>query len=390
MRTPFWLPLLLGFLSAAGPLATDMYLPGMPAIEAEFHAIPGASQITLATWLLGLAFGQVLQGTLSDRFGRRAPLFVGLALYTLAAIGAAMAPNMAALATWRVFGAVGGSAGMVIPRAMVRDFATGNAAVRLMAQLMLVMGVGPILAPTIGGALLGLTGWRGIFWVQAGYGLLAMGLIAAVLPESLPPERRIRGSLLGLLGRWRGIITERGFLTHSLIAGATSLAVFSYLGGAPVVFAFYGLSPVAVGMMFGINGALFIIGTQINGALSHRIGAYRLLGFGIAMFATGGAMVAAAAFTGAFGFWGITLAMAVLLASTGYITPNTPVGALHRHAAHAGSASALLGTLQYGMGAVGGAVVATIADGTARPLGLVVAVAAVIAVAAGRARPAWR
>ena len=387
MRIPVWLPILLGYISAVGPLATDMYLPGMPALEAEFHAIPGSSQITLATWLFGLAIGQVVQGTLSDRFGRRGPLFGGMLLFTLSSVGCATAPNMTVLAIWRVFAAVGGSAGMVIPRAMVRDFATGNAAARMMSQQMLVMGVAPILAPTLGGLLVGFTGWRGIFGFQAGFGLAAMALILAFLPDSLPPERRIRASIVGLIARWRGIIVERGFLSHTLISGAVALAVFGYLGGAPVVFKLYGLSPVAAGVMFGINGAAFIIATQVNGALVHKVGSPALLRIGTWVFCLGCVLSAIAAFTGWFGFLGISAALLIMLCSTGLMAPNSPVGALVRHAAHAGSASALMGTLQYGLGALGGALVAAIADGTPRPMGLVIAAAAVLGLIAERMRP---
>jgi MFS transporter, DHA1 family, multidrug resistance protein len=385
-----WLPALLGYISAVGPLATDMYLPGLPTIEAEFHAIPGSSQITLAAWLLGLAIGQVLQGTLSDRFGRRAPLLVAMGLYLVATAGCALAPNLAVLATWRIFAAIGGSAGMVIPRAIVRDYVTGNAAARMMSQQMLVMGVAPILAPTLGGLLIGITGWRGIFWFQFGFGVLAMVLIWAFLPESLPLDRRVRTDLVGLLTRWTGIVTERGFLTHTVIAGATAIAVFSYLGGAPVLFRIYGLTPVLVGVMFGVNGLSFIIATQVNGALAHRVGGVRLMGFGVVAFAVGAALVTIACFSGLFGFVGLSVALVMMLASTGFMMPNAPVGALLRHAQHAGSASALMGTLQYTMGAASGVVVTAIADSTGRPLGIMAALAGVIALVAAWLRPTRR
>jgi len=383
-----WLALLLGYLSAVGPLATDMYLPGLPSIEASFGTVTGAGQITLAAWLAGLAVGQITQGTLSDRFGRRGPLMAGMVLYLLATIGCATANSMTGLALWRVVAAIGGSAGMVIPRAMVRDYATGNRAARMMSQQMLVMGVAPILAPALGGFLLTVTGWRGIFWFQAGFGLIGLGLILAYLPDSLAPEHRIRLDLAALITRYRSILVERSFQAHTLVAAAMATAVFAYLGGAPVIYIeMYGLTPVQTGMMFGINGASFILITQLNGLIVHRFGSLRLLQIGVFLFATMSFFVVLAAVTGFGGLVGIAIPITLMLSATGLIAPNTAVGALMRHAHQAGSASALLGTLQYGMGALGGTLVTLIADGTARPMALMVGIALVMALVGERLRP---
>jgi len=386
-RVPAWLPLLLGYLTAVGPLSTDMYLPGLPAIEASFAAPPGSSQITLATWLLGLAIGQVVQGSLSDRFGRRGPLLAGFGLYVLATIGCALAPSLAVMATWRVVAALGASAGMVIPRAVVRDFTSGNAAARMMSQQMLVMGVAPILAPTLGGFMLAYTGWQAIFWFQVGFGLLAMALITLFLPDSMAEEHRARLDVAGMVARYRSIIVERGFLTNTMIAGFCAVAIFSYLGGAPVVYSqMFGLSPVQSGMMFGTNAGAFILFSQINGALVHRIGGARLLQAGTVLFAFAGALTTITSWTGWGGTWGIAVPMTSMVGATGLIMPNTAVGALAKHPMQAGSASALMGTLQYGMGALSGAIVSTAADGSARPMGLMMLVAAVGVMVAERAR----
>jgi DHA1 family bicyclomycin/chloramphenicol resistance-like MFS transporter len=166
---PGWLPLLLGFLTAVGPLSTDMYLPAFPAIEAELGTRWGGVEGTLAAWFVGLAAGQMVQGTLADRLGRRPPLIAGTALYALASAGCALAPDMASLSIWRCAAAFGGAASAVIPRAVVRDLADGLAAARLMSRLMLVMGAAPVLAPSLGGLLLGAGGWRSIFWAAAAY-----------------------------------------------------------------------------------------------------------------------------------------------------------------------------------------------------------------------------
>ncbi len=388
MNVPKWLPLLLGFVSAVGPLATDMYLPGLPAIETEFAAAAGASQITLAAWLLGLGIGQVMQGTLSDRFGRRWPLLLGMGLFTVSSVGCALASGMAGLAVWRVLGAIGGSAGMVIPRAIVRDHVTGNRAARLMSQQMLVMGAAPILAPSLGGLLINVTGWRGIFWFQAGFGVAAIMLAAWALPDSLAPQDRMRVDLIGLLRRWRAILIEPVFAAHALVAGSVALAVFAYLGGVPGIYQHrFGLTPVGSGQMFGANAVAFIAATQINGLLAVRVGSARLLGWGVGLFAVSSAAVAVFCFGGISGFWGLTIPLTAMLAATGWMSPNAAVGALARHAVQAGSASALLGTVQYGLGAIGGATVAMLAGAGTVPMGAVMLAASVLAVVAARLRP---
>src|SRR5580698_1612296 len=192
MPFPRWLPLLLGFLQAIGPISIDMYLPAFPAIEAEFHAAQGSAQLTLATWILGLSFGQLGQGALADRFGRRVPLVGGMVVYTIASAGCAMAPSIAWLAIWRFVAALGGSASMIVPRAVVRDVAEGHNAARLMSRLILVLGAAPILAPSLGGLVLQFANWRGIFWITTGYGALGLVLAGAFLPDTLPAVRRVR------------------------------------------------------------------------------------------------------------------------------------------------------------------------------------------------------
>ena len=172
MKYPSWLPLLLGFLSATGPIATDMYLPAFPAIESSLHIPLGSAQWTLATWFIGLAIGQITQGSLADRFGRRAPLISATALFTLANVGCALSTDLVTLSFMRFLAAIGGSASMVIPRAIVRDLAEGHAAAKLMSRLILVSGVAPILAPTLGGFLLKIADWHFIFWFTVLYGTL--------------------------------------------------------------------------------------------------------------------------------------------------------------------------------------------------------------------------
>lgn len=385
---PAWLPLLLGFLTAVGPISTDMYLPAFPAIEAELGTARGSVEITLASWFVGLAFGQLVQGTLADRLGRRLPLIAGTAVYTAASVGCALANDMAALAAWRCVAAFGGAASAVIPRAMVRDLADGLAAARLMSKLMLVMGAAPILAPTIGGLLLGLGGWRMIFWASVAYGGLSCLLAWRLLPETLPPDRRAKRSFVTLLADFAQIGRERGFITHAMMGAAAMFSVFAFISGAPGVYIeHFGIAPAHFGLLFAISATGFIGASQFNPWLLHRLGARRVVAHALRLSGAAVVVVVLAAFTGVGGLMGIFIPAAVALACTGLVFPNAAVGALSRHAARAGSASALLGTLQFGCAALGSALVGALADGTPRPMALLMLVGSAAALAAAAARP---
>jgi DHA1 family bicyclomycin/chloramphenicol resistance-like MFS transporter len=383
-----WLPSLLGVLIAVGPVSTDMYLPAFPAIEASFGGGPGSAQITLATWFAGLAVGQITQGMLSDRFGRRVPLLFGTALYTLASAGCALAPGLMTLAVMRFVAAFGGSASMVIPRAIVRDLADGHQAARLMSRLMLVMGVAPILAPSLGGMVLGVADWHTIFWIAAVYGALCCAAVWRLLPETLPPRGRIALGPFALARRFATVLTERSFITHALILGGTSFAMFAYLGGSPDVFIVrFHLAPGAYGMLFGACAAGFIGASQINPALLQRFGAGRLMRAGTAAALAATCGLVALAMAGLGPWWAFGALVWLNMASSGFINPNATVGALSRHGAHAGSASALMGTLQYVLGAASGLLVGIAADGTARPMAVLMLLGAAGAALADRLRP---
>jgi len=389
MRVPSWLPLLLGFLTAVGPISTDMYLPAFPAIEASLGGRPGTAQITLATWFLGLAVGQITQGTLSDRFGRRAPLLAGTAIYTIASVGCALAPNLAMLSVMRMIAAFGGSASMVIPRAVVRDLADGHAAARMMSRLMLVMGVAPILAPTLGGIVLAHAGWQAIFWIVAAYGGVCCAVVWRALPETLPERSRVQLGPTAQLARYSAIARERSFLSHALIGGSALFGLFAYLGGAPDVFiAQFHLSPALFGGLFGVGAGGYIIATQFNPRLLLRFGPGPVMRAAIWTYVAATAAMLALAVAGT-GWWP-ALALPVLVSMTcmGFTTPNATVGALSRHAAHAGSASALMGTMQFCLGAVSGLMVGVLSDGSARPMAGLMFAGALGAAIADQGRPA--
>ena len=388
MPFPSWLPALLGLLAAVGPISTDMYLPAFPAIEAALGGRPGTAQVTLATWFLGLAIGQITQGTLSDRFGRRAPLIAGTALYTLASVGCALAPDLATLAAMRFLAAIGGSASMVIPRAIVRDLSDGHAAARMMSQLMLVMGVAPILAPTLGGFVLATLGWQAIFWLVALYGAICGVVVWRIMPETLAPLRRQHLGFVEQFTRYRAILMDRSFITHAGIGGFALFGLFGYLGGAPGVFIdSFHLTPALFGMLFGACAAGFIAASQVNPHAVRRFGAGRVIRLAVRVYVAATLGMTIVALVGAGPWWTVALPVLLSMMSMGFLLPNATVGALSRQAGHAGSASALMGTMQFCLGAVSGLLVGVLADGTARPMAIMMLLGACGAAAADLCRP---
>ncbi len=381
------LPLLLGFLAAVGPLSTDMYLPAFPAMEQSYGADPGAAQVTLASWFVGLAFGQLTQGSLTDRFGRRAPLLVGLVVYTLASVGCALAPNLTILTGLRFVAAFGGSASMVIPRAVIRDLADGHAAARLMSQLMLVMGAAPILAPGLGGAMLLVASWRLIFWFAAAHGLISILLVRRFLPETLPRARRMHLGIVGLLSRYVVVVRDRVFLVYALTGSFVMFGLFAYLSGSsPVYIGLYRLSAAESGALVGFCATGFIMGSQLAPRLLPRLGLGRVLRLASRAFLFGTVVMCGFAFAGGFGVWSVVLPAIFCTTCMGVVLPNASVGALSRHAGNAGSASAVMGMLQFLLAAISGSLVGLLTDGTARPMAALMLVGAACATLADRFR----
>jgi DHA1 family bicyclomycin/chloramphenicol resistance-like MFS transporter len=388
MSFPAWLPILLGFLTAVGPATTDMYLPAFPAIEASFGAPAGSAQLTLAAWFAGLSVGQLSQGTLSDRFGRKRPLVVATAIYTLACLGCALAPSIQWLAAFRALAAVGASAGMVIPRAMVRDLAEGHAAAVLLSRLSLVMGAAPILAPTLGSAVLAFADWRGIFWILTAYGATCCVLVLLLLPDTLPKERRIRLNVHEQLNRYRVILSERGFLTHASMGGFATFAFFAYLGGSsPVFIQGFGLTPARYAMVFGLNSFGLICCAQLNPLLLRYFGHFRVLRGVSRVHLAATATLTLIAFAGLHTLPLVIAPIFVAVSCMGMLNPNSIVGALARHQHHAGSASSVMGTGQYLLGAVSGLLVGFATDGTPRGMAVLMLLGSIGMMIADAHRP---
>ena len=368
------LALILGALAGMGPFSVDMYLPAFPALAQSLETTPGAVQGTLAVYFLGMAVGQVFYGPVADRFGRRGPLFAGLGLFALASAVCAVAPDIGSLTAARLAQALGGCSGMVIARAVVRDVTDERGAVRLMASLMLVMSIAPIVAPLVGGALLPVFGWRGIFVLLALYGVAMLAMIWRFLPETLPPERRRRDGFGATLGIWWGLLRDGRFMGHALAGGFIIGGMFAYIIGSPFVFMeLHGVQPGHYGFYFGANAIGIMVVGQAASRLAQKVAPARLLPVVLAIAAIAGLALLVVVATGAFGFRGIVVALFGYVAMIGAVMPLTVALGMGPHGKIAGNASALMGTLQFGIGAAVGAVLGAAQDGTALPMAAVIA-----------------
>jgi DHA1 family bicyclomycin/chloramphenicol resistance-like MFS transporter len=359
-----------------------MYLPAFPALARSLDTTPGAVQATLSTYLVGLALGQAIYGPLADRFGRRPPLVAGLLLYALASVGCALAPRIEALIALRFVQALGGSACLVIPRAIVRDRYDPQASARVYSQLMLVIGAAPILAPLVGGQIAALVGWRGIFALLAALGAVGLAMALVALPETRPPSAATAARAAGLADYAR-LLSDRRFMGFATCAGLAMAGMFAYISESPfVLIELYRIPAEAYGWVFGSNAAALIAASQLNVALVARwppetvlvraLVASALLGVGLAAVAAApGAPLAL--------LLGLLL---VYMGSRGFIQPNAVACAMAGHPQRAGSASALFGVLQFGGATAASVVVGLLHDGTARPMGLVVAGSGVLGLAA--------
>jgi L-glyceraldehyde 3-phosphate reductase len=342
---------ILGALTAIGPLSIDMYLPALPRLTRDLSTGAAQAQLTLTACLAGLAVGQVVAGPLSDALGRRRPLLAGVAIYVLASLLCVLAPTVEALIALRLVQGAAGAAGIVIARAVVRDLYDGPAAARFFTLLMLVNGLAPILAPVAGGQLLRVTPWPGIFGVIAAIGT-ALFLAALVgLRETLPLGRRATGGARATGAIFRRLLTDRSFVGYALSGGLAFAAMFTYISGSPFVLQdIYGLSPQAYSLVFGANALGLVATGQLCGHLTTRVPLRRLLRTGLTVVALGGVTVLIAVSAG-FGLGGVLPGLFLVVAGQGLILPTATALALSGRPAHvAGSASALLGLTQFAIG----------------------------------------
>ncbi len=383
--TVFGMALVLGLVSAIGPFAIDMYLPALPSIGASLGADLHAVQASLVAFILTMSVTQLFYGPLSDRIGRKAPLYVGMLLFGVGSIGCALAPGIGTLIAFRALQGVGAGAGAVIPRAIVRDLHTGSEAVRLMSLLMLVFSVSPILAPLTGSFVIALAGWRGIFWVVAAAAALGIALVAMRLPETRPVAARSASGTAGVLASYRLLLRDRAFVGLSLIGSFGMSAFLVYLANSSfVIIDHYGLSPTLYSLCFAANAAAFIGAAQFNGRLALRFGLLKVMAWaawGLMLVMLGLFVIMAAGVD--------RLAVMAVFLFVGYsflgiMLPNASVLALERHGAIAGTASALLGTVQMTGATLVMAVAGIFANG--KPLAMVGGIAACALAAFGLVR----
>src|SRR5439155_20231942 len=322
------LALVLGALSAFGPLSIDMYLPGFAAISRDLEASQAQVQFTLAVFFGGLGLGQAFYGPISDRYGRRRPLCFGVTLFVLAGAACALARSIEGLMAWRFVQSIGGCAGIVIARAVVRDRFDERESARVFSLLMLVMGLAPILAPLIGGQILVLFGWRAIFWTLAGFGLACLTAVVLVLGESLPSERRTAGGLSDALRVYARLLSDRAFIRFNLSGALAIAGMFAYIFGSPFVFMqVHGVRPDRYGWLFGLNALGLIGASQLNRLALGRVAGAGILSRALYVTAAAGVALLIAAWTGAGGLPALLLPLFVYIASLGFVLPNVTAAA---------------------------------------------------------------
>lgn len=357
-KLSFWVIIILGLLTAIGPLATDMYLPAFPQINQDLAGYGnGAAQMTLTVWFIGLAIGQFSIGPISDRFGRRIPLLIGIITFTIGSIGCAIASDFYLFCFFRFLSSLGGSAGIVIPRAMVRDISSGSIGIKIMAQLALVSCIVPIIAPSLGGLIVAQFPWRILFWIMGVYGVIGSFIVFFSLPDTLLQKYRIYSTISSILWRYVRIIKEPIFLSNTMITSFALFMIFAYLSGTPDVLSqFMGFSKLQLAAWFGINSFVIAACNQVNGLLVNKVKPYIMLNM-----ATNVAFITSIIFIilcfipiplNTFGIIIYCAPIVIIMGCLGFVFPNCTIFAFILHGRRIGSASALLGTIQFILGAI--------------------------------------
>lgn len=373
---------LLGSMVAIGPLSVDTYLPAFPEMRRALEASASSVQLTLTACLAGIALGQLVAGSLSDRLGRRLPIIAGLSSYVVASLLCAVAPDVLTLTGLRFLQGFAAAAGLVIAQAVVRDLHSGAAAVRLFSSLMLIIGVAPILAPVLGGQLLVLGSWRVIFVALAAISAVVLLAVVARLPETLPAERRDRRGLRQTLRTLRGLLRIRDFMGYAITSSLMFATVFAYVSGSSFVLQdIYGASPQLYSVIFGVNGIGLIAASQINARLVGRLEPIVLLRRAMLSTAAAALVLLAVVVAGGLGAWAVMVPLFVIVSSFAFVLPNATALALSDHPEVAGTASALLGTIQFMSGAAVAPLVGIAGTDTAVPMGIIMFLLGVAGVA---------
>jgi DHA1 family bicyclomycin/chloramphenicol resistance-like MFS transporter len=378
----------LGALSAFGPVTTDVYLPALPQAAAALHTTSTGIQSSLTACLLGLAVGQLIAGPFSDSRGRRTPLLAAMAMFVLTSVLCASAPNIVALDLFRLLQGGAGAAGVAICFAIVRDLYSGAAAARAYSILMAVFGIAPIVSPAIGGQLLRVTDWRGVFFALAGLGFAFLCCAYAWVGETLPVARRASGGLAARAAVLRRLAADTGFTGYALAGGFSFAALFAYISASPFIFqGLYHVSPQMFALFFAINASGTLLASIVNARLVQHFSPRTLLDLGLVGVAVGAVGVLVVALTAQHHPYALVAPLFVMVSSFGFTRPNAAALALDRHGDTAGSAAAVFGVIQSGLGAIA-APVTELGRHSSVPLGATVVIAASLAILARFT--AWR
>ena len=375
----FALTLLLSLLTALGPLTMDMYLPSLPAIGVALDASTAAVQLTISSYLLGFAVGQILYGPLSDRVGRRPVILAALVLYVAATVVCAGAQTIGILIAVRFVQALGGAGCIVLARAAVRDLYSGERAGRELSLMGSITAFAPIVAPAIGGVLQDAFGWRASFYLLVVFALIAGSAAARFLPETL--RQRASGPFsFGAMGAlYRSVLVHRGFLANLGILVAAFVGLFAWISGAPFVMqGLYAMTPVAFGATYAAGAAGYMVGAYVAARIVMRLGLDRTVGIGAGIMAAGGLAMAASVALGLSSVAWLVGTMTIYLAGMGLVLPQTQAGALTPFADRAGTASSLLGFAQQSSAAIAAAAIGHFLGSSAWPVAGTIAVAGVV------------
>ena len=372
--------LVLALLSSVAPLATDMYLPGFPTLSAELMASATATQMTLTGFLLGLAVGQLIIGPLSDRYGRHMPLLIGTALAVVSSLACAVAPNIETLMVLRILQGLGGSAGVVLARAVIIDRTVdATASARLFQIMMIIGGLAPALAPMVGTGIVAFAGWRTVFVVVGLLSLLSFIGIITHIPESLPREKRTGQGMSALWAGMLSVLGNRIYVGYTLTTAFAFMVMFAYIAASPFVFQnVLGLDPVQYALAFGVNAVGMALVSAISAKLVGRFSPRRLAGFGIVLMLASVLAILTSALVGA-GAVFMLPAIFATVTSISLILGNASALAIAETPYAAGTASAVMGALQFCLGAIASPLVGIAGKQAVLPMALVMLVASVLA-----------
>jgi DHA1 family bicyclomycin/chloramphenicol resistance-like MFS transporter len=364
-------------LQAFAPVSIDMYLPAMPQMEQVFHTTAAAVQYTMITFLVGFALGQSLYGPITDRFGRKPPLYVSLVLFIFSSAACALAPSIQTMSFFRLLQAIGACGGSVISRAIVRDLFPPAELRRIFSMLILVVGVSPVIAPLFGSYLLLWFGWKAAFVTQTLIGIACLAGMHFRLPESLPPGSRRPLRVDTIVSAYSRLVKDKTFLGASVVCGFSSAGTFAYITSAPFVYISLFKVPTAeFGWLFGSAAAGMVAASQINGRMSHRIPIWQVLRYANLVQLFAGLLLLVVVLTGAGGLAAVFACVFVYIAAQGFVFPNGSAIAMMRHGEIAGTASALLGTNQFLLAAIA-AIFLGLLENPAIPMAIVIAICAV-------------